>query len=537
MGTPLMNLSSGPLIAFLEALEIPPAAVETADELTVSAIVPGHAAKSVAYEVVEQLHGAYGRALTGELQLSGFTEWTIGGEISPERLAAIQATLLEANPYELKLTIKKRALVDCVLGTELATCTRYYFFATSLENLAIRGLHELEEAVWGHDIRRLRLLVGDTTLRRKGPALEILGGAHLTESTGPLSALSPPVTDLIERMRSGREQLIGWDHRWVEQLTPVQLQLDDELGSSRLEALLASAYVQLCLLYTCDRARRIPRLDLQHQDEYDLVAEYQGGQLAVRVPMHEVEPLDAITASTSTALARLINWCYQPPEEGAARDWAPDRLQFAQVRIAQVLDPLPQAERLAGLLRRSSDIVAGLDGQWRSFVEDKLGQYLDKERQLETIVNDVVGTFGEQCVTLTKGLGDTMLAAIAALIGSAIAAAFVTPFNSALFRVGVLAYAGYVLVFPGIYGLSSQVGQYLDAKRSFEHEKADFQVLIGPERVEAIIRDRATGRDRVSRAQSRYWRWFGFTTTGYALAIAAGGVAALVVPSIVTAHA
>jgi hypothetical protein len=35
-------------------------------------------------------------------------------------------------------------------------------------------------------------------------------------------------------------------------------------------------------------------------------------------------------------------------------------------------------------------------------------------------------------------------------------------------------------------------------------------------------------------ARNRYWRWFGFTVAGYAIAIAGAIVAAIVVPSVIT---
>src|ERR1035441_8688195 len=129
--------------------------------------------------------------------------------------------------------------------------------------------------------------------------------------------------------------------------------------------------------------------------------------------------------------------------------------------------------------------------------------------------------------SLAKNLSDTLLAAVAVLIGSAIAAAFKTPFNAALFRVGVIAYAGYVLVFPGLYGLGSQVGQFLEIGRTFEHERKRFNTLLNPEKTNQIVENRVTS------AKTRYWRWFGFTVVGYAIAMAGAMVAAIVVPSIV----
>jgi hypothetical protein len=286
----------------------------------------------------------------------------------------------------------------------------------------------------------------------------------------------------------------------------------------------AAAHIQLCLLYTCDRARRRPT----GPGEWETLAEYRGSQVTVRVPLREAHPAEAqVTGTVTGGFASLVDWCYRLRDEDTTRDWAPDRLQFIQVRIAQVLEQVPEADRLTTLIGQITNLVSGLGGRWRAFIEDRLGQYLDKEHQLETVVNQTVITFGEKTRELTKGLSDTLLAAVAALIGSAIAAAFKTPFNAALFRVGVLTYAGYALVFPGFYGLGSQVGQFLEIARSFDHEKTRFDALLGTDRTNQTV------GNRITRAKSRYWRWFCFTVFGYAIAIAAAIAAALTVPSIV----
>jgi hypothetical protein len=59
------------------------------------------------------------------------------------------------------------------------------------------------------------------------------------------------------------------------------------------------------------------------------------------------------------------------------------------------------------------------------------------------------------------------------------------------------------------------------------HERSRFNTLLSPEKTNGII------GNRVASAKTRYWRWFGFTVAGYAIAIAGAIVAAIVVPSVV----
>jgi uncharacterized protein (DUF697 family) len=519
-----MQLTSAPLTSFLSALGLRPEAIETAERLNISAEVNGQAVHDLDYSIAEQLVSSYGKSLTAEFLLEDLPELEIGPDMTLQVFEEKKANFAGGSSYELRLRVDKHALLEQVLGSEAARGSFHYFFATSVEGLLAQGLDELEKTTWGDATEPRRLLIGDTDLQRSGPAFQIVGGTNLTRALPPLTALPEPIRTSIERIRTDREEQISWDHQWVQRLTPVQLQLDGEPGDSPLEKLFATAYIQLCLLYTCDRARRRPSIS----GGWETQPEYQGGQVTVRVPLHEAQPINTgITDAVTRGFAGLIDWCYRLRDEGTTRDWAADRLQFTQVRIAHVLQPVPEADRLVTLIGQVADITAALDDQWRAFIEDRFGQYLDKERQLESVVNEVVITFAEKTTSLAKSLSDTLLAAVGVLIGSAIAAAFMTPFNAALFRVGVLTYAGYVLIFPGLYGLGSQVGQFLEIGRTFEHESRRFNTLLGQGKTSQLV------GNRVASAQTRYWRWFGFTVAGYAIAIAGAIVAAIVVPSIV----
>ena len=520
----MTQLISAPLAAFLSALGLPAEAVETPHQLTISTAVPGQAVKNLDYGAAEPLLESYGTTVSAEFKIDGISFL----EIKPGTTAGVfrqrQAGIEIGESYELQVGIDKRTLLDLVLGAEAARGSVHYFFATSVESLLAQGLDKLEAEIWIDATESRRLLVGDTDLQRSGPAFHLVGGSNLGQQFPVLTPLSEPVLADIERMRGDRAEQISWDYQWVQRLTPVQLQLSGEPGGCRLEEMLAAGYVQLCLLYTCDRARR----QRNAAGEWELRPEYQGGQVTVRVPVREAQPIAVpVTGAVADGFAGLVDWCYRLRDEGTTRDWAPDRLRFTQVRIAQVLEPVPETSRLVALVGQVGDVLKALDDQWRAFIEDRFTQYLEKEHELEKTVNEVVVSFGDKTAELVKGLSDTLLAAVAALIGSAIAAAFKAPFDATLFRVGVLTYAGYVLIFPGLYGLSAQVGQFRQIDESFEHERKRFETLLNPQRIGQIV------DGRTAKAKCRYWKWFWLTVLGYAIAIGAGIAAAAVVPSIV----
>ena len=72
---------------------------------------------------------------------------------------------------------------------------------------------------------------------------------------------------------------------------------------------------------------------------------------------------------------------------------------------------------------------------------------------------------------------------MAALIGSFIAATFKEPFQAELFRIGMFAYAVYVIVFPLTIGVSSAVGDSRIATSSFTAQRDNLASVLGDKRV------------------------------------------------------
>lgn len=135
-------------------------------------------------------------------------------------------------------------------------------------------------------------------------------------------------------------------------------------------------------------------------------------------------------------MLRAADWCYR--RAGTAEpDWVSDRLPFIQTRVAQTLEPHPEEGRLAALAHAMPYLLEGIEWHWKAFIEGKVGEYLTGVQQVETTVADTVTSFADRSASLAKSLSDTILAAVAVLIGSFIAAAFKEPFDETLFRIGV----------------------------------------------------------------------------------------------------
>lgn len=126
-----------------------------------------------------------------------------------------------------------------------------------------------------------------------------------------------------------------------------------------------------------------------------------------------------------------------------------------------------------------------------------------------------------------KDLSESILAAVAVLVGTFIAATFDQPFNEDLFRIGMFAYAGYVLIFPGLLGVISSAGRFRSARADFDHRMTSYRRLLGDEA------DAAVGR-RVQQARNAYVMWVVTVSVLYVAVVVAAIIAADRIPGMVT---
>ena len=311
-------------------------------------------------------------------------------------------------------------------------------------------------------------------------------------------------------------------------LAPWHFYVEGAADSSPLRGYVDGLFVVLSTLFTCDRARLV----VASSGSPRIRAEFRGSEHVAFVPVVQGAPLGDVSTEERKAVLNLLDWCYQTKgDDQGESDWLGDRLPFVQLKVAQTLEGRPEEDRLLAFVRSMPEICQGAKWHWRAFLEGRVSEYVDKVHELETIVADTVDKFGERTADLTKSLSDAMLAAIAALIGSFIAAAFASPFNATLFRIGMLTYAGYVAVFPGIVGIASSSAQVGETVRSFDARKSRFSDTLYPEKVIEIV------ADRVKNAIKRYKNWRFWIAIAYVAVTALTIVGAFWLPGQVTGSA
>jgi hypothetical protein len=518
--------SSAPLADLCSLLGIATtelAAVEGAHRLAHTFTVKAVDAARLDSVHVQAFIDVYGEAAFIELLTGDLPEIVLKPGVSDSEIAAFAARAASGGPYRAAVHIDKARLAQQIVGTQPARTVRVFLFAEALRRSLAGGIARFEAEVWPEAPAPLILAVLDSDVALTGPHFSIFGGPSLSQVQS--AAAAPPSDTDFKTVIATRDRYIGWDVPWTRALTPWHFELAGTCENRDLHGILRAQLVKLAVLFTCDRARN--RQTAVPPPE--ILAEYRGRDHVAVISIDESASCDADDDEIAAVLW-AVSWCYERSGGQGQPDWVSDRLPFVQTRIAEALEPSTSDARLAAFIHTMPYMIEGIKWQWKAFIEGRVGEYLDRVQQVEAVVGDTVAGFTDRTLALVKSLTDAVLAAVAVLIGSFVAAAFSTPFNATLFRIGVLTYAGYLLLFPGLVGLIASASSLRAARAEFTARINRFDETLFPGKVNEIV------ARRVDDVQSMFFRWLVLAAIIYVAVSVAAAAAAVGVPDLILAN-
>lgn len=519
-----MTVRSEPLLRLTRQLGLDDegvARVEQIDRLAGTFDVSSRAVSAMSVDFVRNFADAYSAAARLTIGTGDLVEFTVeDGQFDEHELRRLteEASRVDATYRAVIAVHKERLVAELVEGAPDAV-VRLFFFSDVLVRYLAHPPSDVQRELWADARKRLIVVLVDGSVHITGACLSIVPG----ERDVVAAEVAEGVPAGLDRIAARRNDYIGWDNALSTQLTPTHFERPD-IPIGALGNRLDSLAVGLGAMYLCDRARDVDR---PNGGSYTQV-EFRGREHVAFVPIN----WDALSLSPATrrhvdAVLGVVAWCYEPIPEHPGTDMVADRLPFVQTRVAQLLESRPEQDRLDVFATVMPSIAEGVKWHWRSFIEGRVAEYLDHVRELESLVSQTVERLAEDTSSLVKRLTETSLAAVAALIGSIIAATFRDPFHADLFRIGMLAYAGYVLLFPFGIGLSSSVSDARLAFSAFEVQQGTLGEVLGDDRVRHII------AERPELARQRFRFWARLVGALYVVAIVAAAIAALMIPEIV----
>lgn len=427
----------------------------------------------------------------------------------------------------LKVTVDKAPMVDALVPTvPEGTKVLLYLSPEALTAEFDRGLASLERTLWSDPASRLAVIVLGASVALRGTQLCLCDLGNWETFTAFLEERPTLMLQAANTARL-REVYVPWDEQWVSKLTPDRLFVTGQCTDGELFEALSGSFAELAALYTCDRARTVR----DGGKPKGVAAEFSWTESrSVLLVDHPVR-LQGAAPATLEAADSCVTWCYTSVGGAdGATDMVRERLRMFQVVVSQLApsSPTMSLRQWVDLMPRAA---SNAKWSWRAFLEGRVARYLEQRQALDQLVASTVSTYSGQIAALGQSLAQTMLAAVAVVVGAFIAAGFGGPFSTILVKVTLLAYAGYVAIFPFAFGMLVSLSSFRVSRDSYRETESGLAQAVSPDLVAHRV-----GK-RVSRVQDAYFRWFTATAILYVLVVAACVVGAFELQSLASATA
>jgi len=512
---------AGPLETFGAALGIDRAvwpAEESLAELTYDALVGADRAAALPLQLLHELTVAYGDGLACRFLLDEQTVLSLSPTLAADDLARFHAAIEGIPLVRLALRLDKEALAGAWVGDAPPYCRVIpYLYSERLAHVLRRPLDQLGRELWGADKgRKVVFVVPDRAIYLNGDYLAIVGDGAAAAWSAAIPAVAPDA-DRVVHMRETCDELLTWHGLSLDGLTPLHLAVagacapDDDIAAA-----LWTHLANLSILYLANRTAA--------GNGAPPVATFNGSKRSVDIAFGDPAG-DGSNALQDGArqLVRLVEWVYDPHWSSSR---SADRLSLVQTVVVQALQSVERADRYARLLTIAPSLVADAQWLWQSFIEERIDDYLTQVRDLEDYVDKTVQGVTDQTSALVKSVSDTALSAVAALLGSFVAALVNPSLKRPIFTFGMILYAVYVVLFPLFYNMWTQRQTFKNALADFRLRRARFEDRLTRDKVGQIVGQRIVNNER------RFNRTFRVTVAAYVVVVILALVAAFVLPGL-----
>jgi len=469
-------------------------------------------ALTLTLEQLNSLVHAYGSALDGSFLLGRRPVLSLTQNLGEEDLKRFREDLgidsHEKFKIKLSLSINKSDLLRA-WGDFTGCRVLLFLFPQALERQLTCTLPQLEKLLWPDKNEKAVVLVSERDIYLNGPFLSIFGGK--LENGWLENACKKKVPDEWVQQVYNECQNLKWMYRWVLRLTPFHLIIKGKHnGEDTISRALSIHLINTIIMYTADITAG--------SSMEPLVATYSGDKGSVDLPLMKSENTK-ISREDVDPLVRVLRWTYN-------LKWVSDRLPLVQIEVIHALKESKIEDRLYLFLNPdfSGTILSDLRWEWKGFIENKLDEYMDGEKDLEDDLAKTIQEFSDQVSDMIKGLCDTVLAAVGVVLGTFIASLYENKFNPDLFKLGMVLYAVYVFIFPLLFNMINRWQSFLSLERGFKDRKKRFENRLSSKRVEAIVGERA------KKAMDRFEIWFTIAAGTYLILIVLALIASVVAP-------
>jgi hypothetical protein len=482
------------------------------------------------HAALQALIEQYGPAVTFELRIRALVVLTLD-EYTFAKLDRFYEAISGIDILVLFVRIGKEELLTRWNFIDPSRNLKIYLFPEALERALGSSLTDLDHDETSvlkalAEERKLVILLPKRDVVLDGDYMAVVGGDALVKWQ---EHVSQKPADALAKARTVYEQArdkLRWVYFELKYLTPLHLNVHCEEGASgdvrdpaANRSLVGLVYAQLVtcsLLYIAGQSRWNEAEAASEGPTNSLwQATLASDRYLANLDIGDAGTLrEALTASNpvdpwkaALVIGQRGAWVYEDERHVS------DRLVVLQYVIASALRDNDSSINCRELLRQAEEVSKRAEWGWEGFITDKLDKYFAQVKLLEDTIEATTKSYDEQVQNLTKALVDNMLAAVAVVVGSFIAAIFKAPFETYVFVFGSGVYFGYLLFFPIGVGLVSTWQRFTQTRAMFEKRSKDFGKRLTTDQVDQIV------GETMRRRESWFKNWFTVTTLLYAIVL------------------
>jgi len=456
--------------------------------------LPGSRIKRTTAADYEALVRAFGGALSlaisiNETDIIGIEQGQATYEIA-DGLREIQA-LPEDASLQLSLQIDKARIVESLQLKRDDYHVLFYFFEERLITLLHANLVQLDDELFKGDYQPTVVVVSEINYHFAGRLLTIVGERHVGDVHAQLSLKHKRTRDDIDRFRTLKTEYLNWSNFSFEHITPIHFLGHWRTGTSEaISSKLTQHLVHLLIIYTANRS---------NYGNSSFQCAYSNTERTVLLRLGDQEFKHNLTP----ILPRLMLWISGGKDN--------DRLTIFQSVVARELNEAEPTNNYNYFVTRQDQIFD--DARWhhRVFINGKIGKHFEEFQKVADYMAQTSKQVSEAIETTTKGLTETLLATIGAILASFLAALVENKTQGVIFLISMRVFAGY-LAFVAIYRMISIRQGYNLLKKESATRATIYSEVLGVHRVNPLL-------ESLNQRKVLFENWFAVTVVVYCLLV------------------
>jgi len=405
--------------------------------------------------LLQELSDAYNDSLEFVIRSGELEVFRLHPGMTEQDLISLRRDSDGASTVQVHFRIRKSRLAE-LCYTELFNFIEgqkifhlYFFKDRLVAYLKGSTFESLENSIWrSQKDATVIIILPHDNICLAGQRLLVWGGNYLEQAD--LQQIERLENQRINRAYSVCRENLKWQDAWLSFLTPWHLYVKDQDSKSpkEIRTALADHFLNSFLLYSADFT-----FSLKKDGKDVRISRYATQEQNLEIT-HQIAELPDKLLEKQKDLLSILNWIYDP-------QWSVgDRLTLAQQNIVDMIYQYKEEDRFQALFQKAEDIKKNIDWHWETFTNKKIDAYFGVVKDYEDYLNQVAQGFSTDITNIQKSLSETLIAAIAVVIGSFIAALFQDTFNPFVFQVGLIVYAVYVLGVPLLYNMILRWKEY-----------------------------------------------------------------------------